>query len=236
MKAISIKEPWASMILGGKKTIETRKWSTKYRGSILLCASKNPKSHISGKAFAVAKVVDVRPMTRDDEKKACCEIYDGAYSWVLGEVKKIKPFDVKGQLGLFDIDYEGELTMKHFIAKKYLQYLAKSKTASFKTRVIKGLTLKSTNQHIPVGTDAVVKEFINDGEGMVVDISGVGSKKFRVSMAYKNFSGFTKPPGLKTMEKWMDSGVAKTVTGKRTEPDGYGSDGSPSWLLALGYI
>jgi len=39
-----------------------------------------------------------------------------------------------------------------------------------------------------------------------------------------------------TMEKWVSDGIAKTPTGKQTEPDGYADDGSPSWLLALGYI
>jgi ASCH domain. len=43
MKAISLKEPWASLMLEGKKTIETRVWKTNYRGKLLLCASKNQK-------------------------------------------------------------------------------------------------------------------------------------------------------------------------------------------------
>lgn len=48
-------------------------------------------------------------------------------------------------------------------------------------------------------------------------------------------SGFAKP-SLVTMEKWISGGIAKTPTGKKTEPDGYAEDGSPSWLLALGLI
>lgn len=127
--------------------------------------------------------------------------------------------------------------MKQLLSKKDLNYLVNmKKVASINTKVIKGMTLKSTGEHIPVGTKAEIKEFINDGVGMIVDIEGIGSKKFRVSSAYKNFSGFTKLPSEKVMERWMEEGVAKTVTGKRTESDGYGSDGSPSWLLALGYI
>jgi hypothetical protein len=47
---------------------------------------------------------------------------------------------------------------------------------------------------------------------------------------------FTKVPGSAALERMVDDGVAKTVTGKRTEPDGFGDDGSPSWLLVLGYI
>lgn len=104
MKALSIKEPWASLILAGKKTIETRTWKTKYRGKVLLCASKNPKSDISGKAFATAEIVDCREMTEKDFVKALCPIYPGAYSWVLSNIKKIKPFPVKGQLRLFEVE------------------------------------------------------------------------------------------------------------------------------------
>jgi hypothetical protein len=54
--------------------------------------------------------------------------------------------------------------------------------------------------------------------------------------ADNTLSGFTKPPSLKTMEKWSNDGVAKSVTGHRVEPDGFGPDGSPSWMLALGII
>ena len=106
MKAISIKEPWASLILSGKKTIETRTWSTKHRGKILLCASKKPKSSISGMAFAIAFLSDVQLMRKRDEFRACCNIYDKAYSWFLVNVEPIEPFPVKGKLSLFEVDYE----------------------------------------------------------------------------------------------------------------------------------
>ena len=106
MKAISIREPWAGMIRDGQKNIETRTWSTKYRGNLLLCASSKPKSDIAGKAFAVANLVDVRAMKEADAAKACCSVYDKAHSWILENITPIKPFNVKGQLGLFEVDYE----------------------------------------------------------------------------------------------------------------------------------
>lgn len=104
MKALSIKQPWASKILSGKKTIETRVWKTKYRGKLLLCASRIPKTKLSGKAFAVAELIDCRPMTHADEVLACCEVYPRANSWILSNVKAIKQFEVKGSLGLFEVD------------------------------------------------------------------------------------------------------------------------------------
>lgn len=38
MKAITIKEPWASLIINGHKEYEFRSWKTKYRGKILIHA------------------------------------------------------------------------------------------------------------------------------------------------------------------------------------------------------
>ena len=53
---------------------------------------------------------------------------------------------------------------------------------------------------------------------------------------HKYISGFSKPPSMNALEKMSSNGIATTVTGQRTEPDGYGQDGSPSWLLVLGLI
>lgn len=41
MKALTIRQPWASLIAAGVKTIETRSWSTKYRGPLAIHAGKH---------------------------------------------------------------------------------------------------------------------------------------------------------------------------------------------------
>jgi hypothetical protein len=40
IKAISLHQPWASLIPMGLKEYETRSWSTSYRGPLLICAAK----------------------------------------------------------------------------------------------------------------------------------------------------------------------------------------------------
>lgn len=40
MKALSIRQPWASLIMKAGKSIENRNWPTKYRGRILVHAAK----------------------------------------------------------------------------------------------------------------------------------------------------------------------------------------------------
>lgn len=106
MKALSVKQPWANMIASGEKTIETRTWPTEYRGELLIVSSKTPKIDPAGFALAVADLVDCRPMTEKDQLNACCAIYPGAFAWVLRNVRRITPFPVRGQLGLFDVDAE----------------------------------------------------------------------------------------------------------------------------------
>ena len=39
MKVLSIRQPWASLIVEGYKKYEFRSWKTKYRGKILIHAS-----------------------------------------------------------------------------------------------------------------------------------------------------------------------------------------------------
>jgi hypothetical protein len=40
MKILSIKQPWASLIVSGAKDVENRTWPTRYRGSVLVHASQ----------------------------------------------------------------------------------------------------------------------------------------------------------------------------------------------------
>jgi len=104
LPALSLKQPWASLIAQGKKTIETRAWGTRYRGPIVICSSQQPKDQgPAGVALCVAMLRQCRPMTPEDETLARCRIYDRAVAWCLGKVWPLQPFRVKGQLGLFTV-------------------------------------------------------------------------------------------------------------------------------------
>jgi predicted transcriptional regulator len=41
MKCLSLKQPYAELLVSGKKTIEVRKWNTRFRGQFLVHASNN---------------------------------------------------------------------------------------------------------------------------------------------------------------------------------------------------
>ena len=108
MKALSVKQPWASMIAQGSKMIETRGWPTGYRGDILIVSTKKPDimDLPLGKALCTVRLVNCRPMTKFDEQAAKCEWFSGAWAWVLDDIRPIEPFAVRGQLGIYDVPIE----------------------------------------------------------------------------------------------------------------------------------
>jgi len=110
MKALSLHQPWASMVATGAKTIETRPWSTDYRGELLIVSTKKPElpGFPSGQALCIVKLVNCRPMIASDEAAARCKLYKGAFSWVFTEIRQIKPFHVRGQQGLYEVELPDE--------------------------------------------------------------------------------------------------------------------------------
>jgi len=89
-----------------------------------------------------------------------------------------------------------------------------------------------TGEIYSVGSPVTIKFDLRFAE-----LHGLRAEPIKIQASKLSFyvKGFKKP-SLQTMERWMDDGIAKSITGKKCEPDGYGSDGSPSWLLVLGLI
>ena len=55
-------------------------------------------------------------------------------------------------------------------------------------------------------------------------------------LASKFLAGFRKCPTLRTLERWSNDGIARSVLNQKVEPDGWDQFGSPSWLLVYGII
>jgi len=115
VKALSVRQPWASLIGSGRKTIELRSWPTKYRGPLLICSAVRrwtgdaplvePIELIAepprGVTIAVVELVDVRRATAEDVRGACSEPPADWYAWVLRDPRTVKQVAVSGRLGLF---------------------------------------------------------------------------------------------------------------------------------------
>ena len=121
MKALTIKEPWASLIINGLKEYEFRSWTTNYRGKILIHASLKKDLRISqfkelnlsyqpgyiiGEA-TIDKIVKVTPKLAQELHNKNPLVYKNVendiYAWHLVKVKKYKkPILAKGSLGLWN--------------------------------------------------------------------------------------------------------------------------------------
>ena len=105
MKALSIKEPWAGLIVEGKKTIELRSFRTHYRGPVLV--------HRSGKgggivgAMEIVDVIKIESLDQfrslRDKHQAPDEFYqEKLFGWILENVKPVEFIPCKGKLGLWE--------------------------------------------------------------------------------------------------------------------------------------
>lgn len=111
MRTLSIRQPWASLIAFGEKSVEVCSWSTSFRGRLLIHASgrdiiEDGLTLPAGYAIATVEVVDVRPLTEADLEAACLEeLPDGpCFAWVLQDAQQIEPVPCKGRLNLWDAD------------------------------------------------------------------------------------------------------------------------------------
>jgi hypothetical protein len=103
------------LIAEGYKPIELRSWFTHYRGPLAIVAARDPdrrgierhgrRDRPRKKILAVANLVDVRPATPDDAKRAMvAEVGAGLYAWVLEDVRALAtPIECAGRQGLFRV-------------------------------------------------------------------------------------------------------------------------------------
>lgn len=117
MKTLSVRQPWASAIAWGEKTVEHRAWSTDYRGALLIHASGPPFTLALdegdamplpyGVIIARVELLDVRRFTTADCDAACMAAPEKGFAWVLRNVQEVRPVRAKGKLHLWE--WEGAL-------------------------------------------------------------------------------------------------------------------------------
>lgn len=136
MKALSLTQPWASMVAIGYKQFETRSWSTSYRGPLAIHASKGfprsardfamssrhvrqaigegllPGPIVLGHVIAVAWLVDVRATHGDapSEREAALGNWQpGRFAFELELLGEIPIEPARGSLGLWEWQSETDV-------------------------------------------------------------------------------------------------------------------------------
>jgi hypothetical protein len=121
MKAISIKQPWASFVIEGIKDIENRNWFTYHRGLLYIHTGKGfdlqgaklvselypeykeiieQSKYIRGGIIGHVHMIDC--VTNHNSPW-----FHGEYGFVLTSPKKMAYHEMKGQLGLFNFEFNG---------------------------------------------------------------------------------------------------------------------------------
>ena len=127
MKVLSIKEPYATLLMKQIKHIETRSWKTNYRGEIYIHVSgktlekkakQNKKiqelikdiSMNYGYIICKGNLVDciymdkeyLQKIKKDKIEYLLGDYQEGRYAWIINDIKPIKPIKAKGQLGIWN--------------------------------------------------------------------------------------------------------------------------------------
>ena len=128
MMALSIRQPWAWMILNGGKRVENRGWPTYFRGRFLIHASKTPAapdecdaaihmlnaSHPDPASLIVPYVRDMQcgGIVGEAELSACVTVaprgqehwFTGPFGFVLVNVRRVPFRPYRGQVGFFNVE------------------------------------------------------------------------------------------------------------------------------------
>lgn len=136
IKALTLWQPWASLIAHHAKQYETRSWSTRYRGWLAIHAAKRKPEGFAAAAnvlaevgytqwsqlptgcvVAIARLVDVIP-TEDrafveglsDAERAFGDFSPGRYAWQFADVRRLEePIAATGRQGLWDWEVPAHL-------------------------------------------------------------------------------------------------------------------------------
>lgn len=136
MKALSLWQPWASLMAAGLKTIETRHWPTRYRGLLMIHAAKRlmsveehgllwdwqveglvpqdfggaPFSLPFGAIVAVVDLVYCLPTTEiivGEREQAFGNYSTGRWAWITRNPRAVNPpIPYRGRQGIFEIPDE----------------------------------------------------------------------------------------------------------------------------------
>lgn len=132
MRALTLTQPWATLVAIGAKRIETRSWSTGYRGPVAIHAAKGfpawarqtcaeepfasalraagitgPSQLPLGAVVATAVIEDVLHTEAvtwvQEDERAFGDYEDGRFAWFLRDVVRLpKPVPARGALGLWE--------------------------------------------------------------------------------------------------------------------------------------
>ena len=127
-KAVSVKQPYAEYIASGIKGIEVRSKPTKYRGKLLICASRDGKPSDTapgyGCTLAFVELYDCKPLselTTEEWNRTKLpgtlieelRVKGRGFAWLLRNPRRVIEYPIKGQLGIFNLVFTKGVIMEY---------------------------------------------------------------------------------------------------------------------------
>jgi ASCH domain-containing protein len=125
LRALSIRNPWAALIMGGHKLVENRTWDTSLRGAVVVHAGQKVDQWAAHRAAAVGVVapfpggylglVDLVDVHYSETGLCCGEWAEPhAYHWQLRDPRPfLQPIPGPGRLGLYRCPPEVTAATQH---------------------------------------------------------------------------------------------------------------------------
>lgn len=119
-KALSVKQPYATLITQGVKTIELRTKDTKYRGKVIICSTAKKHGTLPvGCTMCKVEIYGTKPVSEltKEEIRATGLSKDhpywekAKYAWLLKDAEPLIEFPVSGQLGLWNLVYTKDILL-----------------------------------------------------------------------------------------------------------------------------
>lgn len=122
MKALTICQPYAELIMNGSKPIENRTWATNYRGPLAIHAGKSkewlsedddPAAFVYGAVVGVVDLYACVPVEKLPVGLVANEHANGPWCWLVANPKRLQPAEpFKGALGLWDLPRGVEMLLR----------------------------------------------------------------------------------------------------------------------------
>ena len=125
MKALSFRQPWAELVLQGRKTMDLRTYTTHYRGPLAIHASQtvetesarrhgfDPAGLDAGAIVGMVELVDVIPLDEaayEEHREAHLagrHYREGLFGWLLAHPERLpQPIPARGRTNLFSVNLE----------------------------------------------------------------------------------------------------------------------------------
>ncbi len=130
IRGLTLTEPWATLVVLGEKQIETRSWSTNYRGLLAIHAAKKfpawardtcleepflssvgPIPEYLGCILGVVQLAHISATERlrryqlpSEKERAFGDYANGRFAWMLAGAKMLdNPIPCRGMLGLWKV-------------------------------------------------------------------------------------------------------------------------------------